>query len=309
MKVTRKMIAKDLRFMGFFYKSFLSSLAKKRKKAPEEKRERNTNSSKKIYNVYLKRSDGTKLRVLVKKSESKSDIVVLWLHGGGFVTGAPEMINITMAKEISKKAMVIAPDYRLATYYSFPAALEDSYLTLKWIKENALKLGINKNKIFVGGESAGGGLSVALSLLARDKKEVNIAGIFPLYPMLTNKDTESSKDNNAPVWNEKQNKNAWNLYLNNENLNNKYAIPLLEKDFSSLPPTITFFGEIEIFNSEIKEYIRLLKEFNIDVRYKEFKGCFHAFDMMVPSSKEAKEAKKFFMDNFEEFINKYEAKN
>ena len=65
----------------------------------------------------------------------------------------------------------------------------------------------------VGGESAGGGLTAALCMMARDRKEVNIAYQMPLYPMLDDHDTDSSRDNHAKVWNTRRNHMAWRMYL------------------------------------------------------------------------------------------------
>lgn len=247
MKVNKKMIAKDLRFCGSIYKLLLSKPTKKNSRKEKEVKMRNTDSSKYKYNVYLDRDDGTKLRVLIKKPKESTDIGVLWLHGGGYVTGIPEMVYLSMVNKISDKVIIISPEYRLAKVSPYPAALNDCYLTLKWMVENASNLGIRDDKIFVGGESAGGGLCVALCLLARDKKEISIACQIPLYPMLNNIKTASMINNNAPVWNEKQNEVAWDLYLRGLNEIPKYAVPLKETDYSNLPPIITFVGTIEPF--------------------------------------------------------------
>lgn len=75
-------------------------------------------------------------------------------------------------------------------YAPFPAALEDCYLALLWLKENGEKYGMRRDKIFVGGNSAGGGMTAALTLYARDKGEVNIAFQMPLYPMLDDRPTK-----------------------------------------------------------------------------------------------------------------------
>ncbi len=122
-------------------------------------------------------------------------------NGGGYATGMPEMIYFTRAISLVKKygAVLIVPAYRLSIEASYPAALEDSYAALKFLKDNSNYLGVNVNQIMIGGESAGGGLTVALCMYARDKKEVNIAFQMPLYPMLDDRDTASSKNNKSPI--------------------------------------------------------------------------------------------------------------
>ena len=140
---------------------------------------------------------------------------ILWIHGGGYVTGMAKMIYMSRALPLVKKygAVVITPEYRLSWQAPYPAALLDCYEALKYLKNHARELGVDPSRIMVGGESAGGGLTAALCMYARDKGEVNIAFQMPLYPMLDDRDTPSSRDNHAPVWNTRLNHAAWNLYL------------------------------------------------------------------------------------------------
>ena len=84
---------------------------------------------------------------------------ILWIHGGGYVTGMAEMIYMSRAKALVKKygAVVITPEYRLAGKSPFPAALEDCYAALLYLKNHSGELGFSDEKIMVGGESAGNG--------------------------------------------------------------------------------------------------------------------------------------------------------
>ncbi len=140
---------------------------------------------------------------------------VLWIHGGGYMTGMKEMVHMSRAVDLVKEygATVISPGYRLSFVKPYPAALEDCYDTLVYIKNHAEELGINRKQIMAGGESAGGGLCDALCMMARDIGEVNIAYQMPLYPMLDNFDTETSADNHGKVWNTRKNHFAWKLII------------------------------------------------------------------------------------------------
>ena len=219
---------------------------------------------------------------------------ILWIHGGGYFTGMPEMIFISRALNLVKKygAVVVSPEYRLSKESKYPAALEDCYSALKYLKDHSEELGINSSQIMVGGESAGGGLTVALCMYARDKKEINIAYQMPLYPMIDDRDTESSQDNHAPVWNTKRNHKAWKLYLGE--LWKKdvpiYAAPARQTDYSNLPPAYTFVGDIEPFYCETLAYIENLKKAGIEAKVNVYSKCFHAFDMFFPYSKNGKKA-------------------
>lgn len=146
---------------------------------------------------WITRKDGSKLRICIYKPlNSKNDVPgVLWLHGGGYAQGIPETFADTYKRLIeASDCVIIAPDYRLSIEAPYPAALEDSYAALLWMKSHASELGIRDNQLIVGGESAGGGLTAALTLYARDKQEVNIAFQMPLYPMIDDRmRTESAK--------------------------------------------------------------------------------------------------------------------
>ena len=128
---------------------------------------------------------------------------ILWLHGGGYISGMKSMAKwVGRPKELVRKygAVVVSPGYRLSFEHPYPAAIEDCYTALEWMVEHADELGIRSDQIFVGGESAGGGLAAALCILARDRGEIRIAYQMPLYPMLDDRDTESSRYNHNRVW-------------------------------------------------------------------------------------------------------------
>ena len=96
---------------------------------------------------------------------------VLWIHGGGYSMGMPEMVYFSRGISLARKfgAVVLAPDYRRSREAPYPAALEDCWAALLWLKEHAAELGVRTDQIIVGGESAGGGLTAALCMLARDR--------------------------------------------------------------------------------------------------------------------------------------------
>ncbi len=117
---------------------------------------------------------------------------------------------------------------------------------LLWIKDNATYLGIDKEQIFVGGGSGGGGLTVALSLMARDKGEVNIAFQMPLYPMLNDETIPNGKNKKTLVWDLERNEIAWKIYLGeyyNKDDIPEYAVPMRASSFEGLPPAYTFVGK------------------------------------------------------------------
>lgn len=219
---------------------------------------------------------------------------ILWIHGGGYITGMAEMIYMSRAIGLVKKygAVVVTPAYRLSWEAPYPAALEDCYAALKFLADHSDELGINSSQIMVGGESAGGGLAAALCMYARDLGEVNIAFQMPLYPMLDDRDTDSSKDNHAPVWNTKRNHFGWKAYLGEHHGQDvsPYAAAARQTDYSGLPPAYTFVGDIEPFYCETLTYVENLKKAGIPASVDVYPNCFHAFDMLTPMRKISKQA-------------------
>jgi acetyl esterase/lipase len=216
-----------------------------------------------------------------------------------------------MAKRFidASNCIVVAPDYRLSIEAPYPAALEDSYDALLWMKDHVKELGIRDDQLMVGGDSAGGGLTAALTLYARDKEEVAIAFQMPLYPMIDDRMTnESAKDNNAPLWNSKSNFNGWKLYLGDlfgtPNVP-YYAAPARAKDYSKLPPTATFVGDLEPFRDETIQYVENLREAGVKVDFNIYRGCYHAFDAVCPKAEVSKEATAFIINSFKHAVDHY----
>lgn len=249
--------------------------------------------------IYIERENKSPLRCCICKSKTENVTFgtgVLWIHGGGYGLGVPEVDRRFIDTFIEcGNCVVFSPDYTLSIDAPYPQALEDCYTALLWMKNNSEQLGINPKQIFIGGDSAGGGLCAALALYARNKKEVAVAFQMPLYPMLND---QNADENDAPVWNSKSNKEAWNLYLGESKEVPIYAAPSRCDDFSALPPTITYIGTIEVFYKETVEYVKRLKEAGVEVFFEEFEGCYHGFDIVAPKSEAAKKAHQFLKTTF-----------
>lgn len=208
---------------------------------------------------YITRKDTSKLRICIYSPKEKKRNVpgLLWIHGGGYGLGAPEQDFAFIQSFVDASGcVVVAPDYTKPVKAPFPAAFDDCYTALLWLRENGRFFGARKEQIFVGGGSAGGGLCAAVVLKARDTGDVNVAFQMPLYPMIDDRMiTASSQNNDAPVWNTKSNEVAWKLYLGEayqtENVS-KYAAIVHETDFSNLPPTLTYIGTVDPFLDETK---------------------------------------------------------
>lgn len=231
---------------------------------------------------------------------------ILWLHGGGYAVGGPNQIRFTMAWRLlsNLNCVLLVPDYALSSVARYPKAIRQCWTALQWFEQHAAEYGVTEEKLIIGGESAGGGLSTAMTLYARDHGFDKLALNVALYPMLDCLPTETSADNDAPNWDTTANTIAWKMYLGTEPSEKieKYASPSRETDWSNLPPTIAFAGTLEPFYSEIKTYVESLRNAGGKIVFREFENAFHGFDIAAPFASISKEATAFVIDNIKNLM-------
>ena len=195
---------------------------------------------------------------------------------------------------------------------SLSYALADCYEALLYMASHCNELGIRSDQIFVGGESAGGGLCAALCQLARDRGEVNIAFQMPLYPMIDDRDTDSSRDNHSLGWNTASNHFGWKVYLGRLYGSDEvppYAAPARRSDFHGLPPLYTFVCTGEPFYCETLSYVENLREAGVEAELDIYEGLFHAFDILQPWRKVSRTAVERFDAAFRRARARYFAEN
>lgn len=319
MRVTPDMIDKQLRFKGKIMSKLVRYNSPKNFQINNkilEKLYKGKDSKKMICEEqYVTKKDGGVIRLCIYKPiDFKPNATgLLWIHGGGYAMRVPEQDMYYFENFTSvANCVIVAPDYTSSLVKPYPAAFMDCYDILCWMKEKAHTLGIRDDQLFVGGGSCGGGLTAAISLYARDTKEVNIAFQMPLYPMIDDRmNTYSAIDNNAPVWDSINNELGWKLYLDDlfesDNVP-KYAAPAREIDYSNLPPTFSFVGEIEPFHDETVTYMKNLREAGVKTHFSVYSGCYHGFDTICPKSKKGKSAIKEMLRVFKYATENYFAK-
>ena len=235
--------------------------------------------------------------ILKPKAIESAHAGLLWIHGGGYITGMKEMVYMSRAVDILKKygVTVFSPGYRLAWLHPYPAAVNDCFEVLAYMDKHRAELGFDR--IMVGGESAGGGLCAAVCMMARDRG-IHISFQIPLYPMLSNLDTESSRDNHGRIWNTRRNHMGWRLYLRGDAKKSvsPYASPVHQRDYRGLPPCYTFVGEGEPFYTETLQYVANLKTAGVDAEADVYPTNVHAFDMLCPEQDIAMQAIKRLLD-------------
>lgn len=248
-----------------------------------------------------------KERVIILSPKKREGLLpgILWIHGGGYVTGMAEMVYASCGKMLAEQsgAVVVAPNYALMPY---PIPLEDCAAALDWMTANAAALGIDKTRIVIGGESAGGGLTAALCLYARDR-DIPVKLQLPLYPMLDYQDTKTSRDNHGHMWNTRRNHYGWKQYLrllDDRGTVPAYASAARETDLRGLPLCYTFVLDGEPFFEETIRYVQRLKEAGVPAELDVYHGDVHAFDMLTPWTKEARAARRKLCEVFEELMNR-----
>jgi acetyl esterase len=237
-----------------------------------------------IENIEITSSEKNRtIRLRTCRPKGKKNLsILIYFHGGAFIYGTPEQYDFIFYKlALDAELLIVSVDYRLAPEYPFPAAMEDGYDTLLWLSEHAQQLEGDKNKMIIGGSSAGATIAASITHLARDKKEVKINHQYLLYPPMSHllQTTSMQELANAPMQTKEAAKWMWTHYLNNQLSNPpQYAVPLLEDNFQNLPPATIITCELDPLKDEAVIYADLLKEVGIMVNLYEIKGAVHAFD-------------------------------
>lgn len=245
----------------------------------------------------------------VQRTDAKLP-AMLWIHGGGYVMGHPDMDDVLCEGFVQvAKCVVVSVDYRLAPEHPYPAAIDDCYAGLTWMSDEAESLGIDLDRIAIAGASGGGGLTAALALLARDKGGPALIFQMPLYPMIDDRNiTASSHEITADnaTWNRTNNLAAWSMYLGERNDTSEvsqYAVPSKAESLAGLPPTYTCIGQLDLFRDETIEYVTRLAQVGVDVEFHLYPGCFHSFEMIVPQAEVSQRASKSYVDAIARALN------
>ena len=215
---------------------------------------------------------------------------LLWIHGGGYIVGNIEQEDIgAKLLTLAGECVTVSVEYRLAPEHPFPAPVEDCYAALKWLASHTDELGVDVNRIAIGGGSAGGGLAAGLALLARDRAEVDIIAQFLIYPMIDDRNTEPASDilPDTLLWTRESNLIGWRSYLGCEpggDTISCYAAASRADDLTGLPPAYIAVGDIDLFAQEDVDYARRLIKAGVPAELHVYPGGCHAFDTMAPGA-------------------------
>jgi len=225
--------------------------------------------------------------LLYRPVEAQAGSGYLHIHGGGYVAGSVEgsdAMNTRIAAQLG--VVVLTVGYRLAPEHPVPAPLDDCYAALGWLHEQADGLGIDRQRIAIGGESAGGGLAAALAIHARDLGEFAICHQHLTYPMLDDRTgTEAAPGDPLVgefVWNRRCNEFGWQCYLGKLPAQAPF-VPARVASVEGLPPTWMFTVGLDLFRDENIDYAQRLMAAGIATELVVLPGACHAFQW-VPDS-------------------------
>ncbi|MGW5271517.1 alpha/beta hydrolase [Streptomyces sp. NPDC004044] len=235
------------------------------------------------------------LRVYRPQSESDSPLPVLvYFFGGGFVVGSLDTSE-AFCRALSSMAscVVVSVSYRLAPEHPFPAAGDDCYAAVKWVADHASQFGADGGRIAVAGDSNGGTLAAAVSLMARDDDGPRISAQVLIYPaMRSGAVTDSMRDNKDPMFfNAHSVPWFWNHYLADPaDGDSPYASPLNATDHSGLPPALMITAEFCPLRDEGRAYADALALAGVPVDYRPYADLPHGFLSMAAVLDTAREA-------------------
>ena len=231
------------------------------------------------------------VRVLVYRPRGSTapSPALLWIHGGGYVAGTPEFDDAQVRRLVDAVGcVVVSVDYRLAPEHPHPAPLHDCHAALQWLHAEADTLGVDRHRLAIAGQSAGGGLCAALALLVRDRGEIRLCLQAPLQAMLD--DRTGAGDGPPPaadgwVLTAASNRYKWQALLGHAPGGAEvapYAVPARASDLAGLPPTLLSIGALDLFTDENMAWAQRLLRDGVPTELHVWPGACHAFDLLAP---------------------------
>lgn len=230
--------------------------------------------------------EGVKTFIVRPQNNTEKLPAVLYLHGGGWVMG-DEYVFDNLIRKIANcsDTVVVFPQYSPAPEAQYPQQINEAYSVLNYIYNNAEKLNIDKNKIALMGDSAGGNMATVLALKSKDEKGPKIKFQLLLYPV-TNADMDTDSYENfadGPWLSKKAMEWFWDAYAPEKiDRKNKYVSPLHAdvEELKNLPSTLIITAENDVLRDEGEAYARKLDNAGVDVINVRINGTIHDFMML-----------------------------
>jgi len=231
--------------------------------------------------------DGREVRLSVYRPENMTGPCpcLVYFHGGGFCLEDADYIHRYAAQYAQGAQCIVAfVHYRTSDIAPFPTPFQDCCTALRWLWINSGELDIDRKRIAVGGDSAGGALAAACALQARDKGGPQLCFQLLIYPVTDcrMKTASMRRYTDSPLWNAMLSQKMWNLYLREGSKGLlEYAAPMLARNFSGLPPAYVEVEEFDCLRDEGIAYAQALQSAGIPVQLERVSGTFHGFDFFA----------------------------
>jgi acetyl esterase/lipase len=214
---------------------------------------------------------------------------VVFLHGGAMILGSVEAYDTTIKNYVAASGVpMLAVDYRLAPEHPHPTPVEDCYTALTWLAAQAGDLGVDPARIAIMGDSAGGGLAAAVSLLARDRRGPRIAHQILLCPMLDDRTIRPDPAlGSLATFTYDDNTTGWLALLGHAAGGDDvpgYAAPARADDLRGLPPVYMDVGQVDILCDQDIAYARRLSAAGVGLELHVHPGAPHAFELYAPAA-------------------------
>ncbi|AUY47990.1 alpha/beta hydrolase [Streptomyces sp. CB01881] len=210
---------------------------------------------------------------------------LLYLFGGGWTLGSPDTSDAICRRLTNAVGCVTASvGYRLAPEHPFPAAVHDCRAAAHWLAGHAADLGIDPQRLAVGGDSAGGNLAAALTLLARDEGGPALRHQLLVYPNTDHRaDTASLREHDDPaLFNRRSVAWYWGHYLADPaDGDHPHASPLRAPSLAGLPPATVITAEYDPLRDEGEHYAEALRAAGVVVESRRYAGMPHGFFAMT----------------------------
>lgn len=224
----------------------------------------------------------------ISNNQTLEGKVILYLHGGGYSYCSADTHRTLAANiMIESGVKVLLPEYRLAPENPFPAAIEDTITIYRWL----LKQGYDSSNIIFAGDSAGGGLSVASTLVLRDQYDPLPAALVCLSPWVDLTSSGNSYRDNSkkdPYLRNHLVRKTAQQYAASESLDHHLISPVFA-DLSGFPPMFIQVGSIEILLSDAESLKDKARQSGVEVQFKVWEGMWHVWQISnkLPEAKKA----------------------
>lgn len=230
---------------------------------------------------YRINSDGENIRMRLYVPEGNANSLIVYYHGGGFVFGDIELYENVCRKIANRsRSKVLSVEYRLAPEHKFPAAVNDAFAAYRWARDNASRLGVDGERIAVGGDSAGGNLATVVTLKSKDEKYVQPRLQVLFYPALgMDFFSESLREYGEGYFlTAKQISKFKELYFNSPaDALNPYFAPILYGDLSGIAEAIIVTAELDPLRDQGEMYLKRLYDAGVPATGIRAKGMIHGF--------------------------------